>query len=104
RPIEAFSEKDFTGDFKKFDVPTPILRGDDDQKQGRSRRSSESVTNVRDLPDPEWRHLVSKIPASARHRPCDQRAKLLWRVCPPDRLAPIQHIHSRQAQRPKRAE
>ena len=29
--IEAFSETDFTGDLKKFDVPTPILHGDDDQ-------------------------------------------------------------------------
>ena len=29
--IEAFSESDFTEDFKKFDVPTLILHGDDDQ-------------------------------------------------------------------------
>jgi non-heme chloroperoxidase len=29
--IKAFSETDFTEDLKKFDVPTPIIHGDDDQ-------------------------------------------------------------------------
>jgi non-heme chloroperoxidase len=29
--IEAFSETDFTEDFKKFDIPTLIIHGDDDQ-------------------------------------------------------------------------
>jgi non-heme chloroperoxidase len=29
--IKAFSETDFTADLKKFDVPTLILHGDDDQ-------------------------------------------------------------------------
>lgn len=29
--IQAFSETDFTGDLQKFDVPTLILHGDDDQ-------------------------------------------------------------------------
>jgi non-heme chloroperoxidase len=29
--IKAFSETDFTKDLKKFDVPTLILHGDDDQ-------------------------------------------------------------------------
>ena len=29
--IKAFSESDFTGDLKKFDVPTLIVHGDDDQ-------------------------------------------------------------------------
>ena len=29
--IEAFSESDFTEDLKKFDVPTLVLHGDDDQ-------------------------------------------------------------------------
>ena len=29
--IEAFSETDFTEDLKKFDVPTLIMHGDDDQ-------------------------------------------------------------------------
>jgi non-heme chloroperoxidase len=29
--IKAFSETDLTGDLKKFDVPTLVLHGDDDQ-------------------------------------------------------------------------
>jgi len=29
--IKAFSETDFTEDLKKFDVPTVIVHGDDDQ-------------------------------------------------------------------------
>lgn len=29
--IKAFSETDFTNDLKKFDVPTLIIHGDDDQ-------------------------------------------------------------------------
>jgi non-heme chloroperoxidase len=29
--VKAFSETDFTDDLKKFDVPTLILHGDDDQ-------------------------------------------------------------------------
>ena len=29
--IKAFSETDFTEDLKKFDVPTLIMQGDDDQ-------------------------------------------------------------------------
>ena len=29
--VKAFSETDFTGDLKKFDVPTLVIHGDDDQ-------------------------------------------------------------------------
>ena len=29
--VKAFSETDFTEDLKKFDVPTLIIHGDDDQ-------------------------------------------------------------------------
>jgi non-heme chloroperoxidase len=29
--IEAFSETDFTEDLKRFDIPTLIIHGDDDQ-------------------------------------------------------------------------
>ena len=29
--VKAFSETDFTGDLKKFDIPTLIAQGDDDQ-------------------------------------------------------------------------
>src|SRR5664279_2564540 len=63
-----------------------------------------SVTNVRHLPDPERRHRVSELRARPRHRLRDRRAKLLRRVRPPDGLAPIQHIHFRQAKRRNRTE
>jgi non-heme chloroperoxidase len=29
--IKEFSETDFTGDLKRFDIPTLVLHGDDDQ-------------------------------------------------------------------------
>ena len=48
--IQAFSETDFTEDLKKFDVPTLILHGDDDQivPIGASAlRSSKLVKNAK---------------------------------------------------------
>jgi len=57
--IRAFSETDFTGDLKKFDVPTLIIHGDDDQivPVGASAlRSSKLV-----------RHATLKIYAGAPH-------------------------------------
>src|ERR1019366_2934695 len=56
-----------------------------------------SVANISHLADPEGRHTVSKTPARPRHCLRDQGAKLLRRVRSPDGLAPVQHIHSRQA-------
>jgi non-heme chloroperoxidase len=47
--IKAFSETDFTEDLKKFDVPTLILHGDDDQIvpiSAAALRSSKLVKNV----------------------------------------------------------
>jgi non-heme chloroperoxidase len=47
--IKAFSETDFTEDLKKFDVPTLILHGDDDQivpVGAAALRSSKLVTNA----------------------------------------------------------
>ena len=47
--IKAFSETDFTEDLKKFDVPTLILHGDDDQIVpigAAALRSSELVRNA----------------------------------------------------------
>jgi non-heme chloroperoxidase len=43
--IKAFSETDFTGDLKKFDVPTLIVHGDDDQVVpiGASARSAATL-------------------------------------------------------------
>jgi non-heme chloroperoxidase len=48
--IKAFSETDFTEDLKKFDVPTLILHGDDDQIvpiDASARRSARLVKNAR---------------------------------------------------------
>jgi non-heme chloroperoxidase len=47
--IKAFSETDFTEDLKKFDVPTLIIHGDDDQIvpiDDAARRSAEIVPNA----------------------------------------------------------
>ena len=44
--IKAFSETDFTEDLKRFDVPTLIVHGDDDQIvpiDASARRSAELV-------------------------------------------------------------
>src|SRR4029079_19313367 len=46
--IKAFSQTDFTEDLKKFDVPTLILHGDDDQIVPigiTAMRSSKLITN-----------------------------------------------------------
>jgi non-heme chloroperoxidase len=48
--IKAFSETDFTEDLRKFDVPTLILHGDDDQIvpiDAAGRRSAKLVKNAR---------------------------------------------------------
>jgi non-heme chloroperoxidase len=48
--IKAFSETDFTEDLKKFDVPTLILHGDDDQIvpiESSALRSSKLVKNAK---------------------------------------------------------
>ncbi len=47
--VKAFSETDFTADLKKFDVPTLIVHGDDDQIvpiSAAARRSIELVKNA----------------------------------------------------------
>jgi non-heme chloroperoxidase len=48
--IKAFSETDFTEDLKKFDVPTLIIHGDDDQVvpiDAAGRASAKIVTNAK---------------------------------------------------------
>lgn len=47
--IKAFSETDFTEDLKKFDVPTLVLHGDDDQVvpiEGSALRAAKIVKNA----------------------------------------------------------
>ena len=49
--IKAFSETDFTEDLKKFDVPTLIMHGEDDQivpvKQTHQRRRKSIIRELR---------------------------------------------------------
>ena len=62
----AFSETDFTDDLKKFDVPTLILHGDDDQIvpiDGAARLSAKLVKNA-----------TLKVYAGAPHGMCSTHA------------------------------
>ena len=50
--VKAFSETDFTEDLKKFDVPTLLLHGEDDQivpVKDSSRKSARLIKNVKDV-------------------------------------------------------
>jgi non-heme chloroperoxidase len=50
--IKAFSETDFTGDLKEFDVPTLVLHGEDDQivpVNDSARKSARLIRNVKDV-------------------------------------------------------
>jgi non-heme chloroperoxidase len=46
--IKAFSETDFTGDLRKFDVPTLIIHGDDDQIVPIGASAQAAATLVKD--------------------------------------------------------
>ena len=67
--IQAFSETDFTEDLKKFDVPTLILHGDDDQivPIGASARLSSKL-----LPGLRSKAIPAALSQPGRH-PKDQR-------------------------------
>jgi non-heme chloroperoxidase len=50
--VKAFSETDFTEDLKKFDVPTLLLHGEDDQivpVKDSSRKSARLIRDVKDV-------------------------------------------------------
>ena len=50
--IKAFSETDFTGDLKKFDVPTLVLHGEDDQivpVKDAARKSAEIIDGAQEI-------------------------------------------------------
>src|SRR5262249_40153187 len=101
--IKAFSETDFTEDLQKFDVPTLVLHGEDDQivpsrtrpgnPPGSSRARRRSTTRVRRTASPPHFKLNSALvcrPASGandppRGRPRDDRALRRHhpRGCPP---------------------
>jgi non-heme chloroperoxidase len=50
--IKAFSETDFTGDLSKFDVPTLVMHGEDDQivpVHDSARKSARLIRGAREL-------------------------------------------------------
>ena len=80
--IKAFSETDFTEDLKKFDVPTLILHGDDDQivpivaaalalvedRQGCNAEglSGRAARHVLDAQGPDQRELLAFFKSAGR--------------------------------------
>lgn len=57
--IEAFSETDFTEDLKKFDVPTLILHGEDDQivpVDDSARKAAKLISDVTEIYYPGGAH------------------------------------------------
>jgi non-heme chloroperoxidase len=65
--VKAFSETDFTEDLKRFDVPTLILHGDDDQivPIGASGLLSAKIVN----------HATLKVYPGFPHGMCTTRAE-----------------------------
>jgi non-heme chloroperoxidase len=60
--IKAFSETDFTEDLKKFDVPTLILHGEDDQivpVKDSARKSARLVKGAKDIYYPGAPHGIT---------------------------------------------
>jgi non-heme chloroperoxidase len=50
--IKAFSETDFTEDLKKFDIPTLLMHGEDDQivpVKDASRKSARLIKGVKEI-------------------------------------------------------
>jgi non-heme chloroperoxidase len=66
--IKAFSETDLTEDLKKFDVPTPIIHGDDDQIVPIVASANKSAKLVKDVTfkvHPGAPHGLSMVPEFA---------------------------------------
>jgi len=60
--IKAFSETDFTEDLKKFDVPTLVLHGDDDQivpVKDSARKSARIIKGAKDVYYPGAPHGIT---------------------------------------------
>jgi len=61
--IKAFSETDFTEDLKKFDIPTLILHGEDDQVvpiADSSHRAAKLISDVRQIYYPDAPHGLAE--------------------------------------------
>jgi non-heme chloroperoxidase len=60
--IKAFSETDFTEDLKKFDVPTLVLHGEDDQVvpvMNSARKSARLIAGAKDVYYPGAPHGIT---------------------------------------------
>ena len=60
--IKAFSETDFTADLKKFDVPTLVLHGEDDQivpVKDSARKSAKLIEGAKDIYYPGAPHGIT---------------------------------------------
>jgi non-heme chloroperoxidase len=60
--IKAFSETDFTEDLKKFDVPTLVLHGEDDQivpVKNSARKSAQLIKGAREIYYPGAPHGIT---------------------------------------------
>jgi non-heme chloroperoxidase len=60
--IKAFSETDFTGDLEKFDVPTLVLHGEDDQivpVKDSARKSARLIKGAREIYYPGAPHGIT---------------------------------------------
>ena len=61
--IEAFSDADFTEDLKRFDVPTLILHGEDDQVvpiDDTGRKAAKLIKDVREIYYPNAPHGLAE--------------------------------------------
>lgn len=61
--IKAFSETDFTEDLKKFDIPTLILHGEDDQIVpigDSAHKAARLIKNVREIYYPNAPHGLAE--------------------------------------------
>ena len=60
--IKAFSETDFTEDLKKFDVPTLVLHGEDDQivpVRNSAMKSARLIKGAKDVYYPSAPHGIA---------------------------------------------
>jgi len=60
--IKAFSETDFTEDLKRFDVPTLVLRGEDDQivpVRDSAVKSARIIRGAKDIDYPGAPHGIT---------------------------------------------
>jgi non-heme chloroperoxidase len=69
--VKAFSETDFTDDLKKFDVPTLVMHGEDDQivpVKDSARKSARLIKGARDIYYPGLPHGLTATHADQVNR------------------------------------